>query len=355
MRVIYKDLKHGRVKLTIETLDDLWHLQHLVEPGDIAASLTWRRERAEVDKLRPERPKKKPIKLSIKVESVEFHKFANRLRLLGTIIEGPDMGKHHAFSLEPGSTLTITKAWRPDHLDRLREAVRASRRPRVLLVAMDDESAELGLVRQYGLERLGTIYHRRVGKLYVVKSGADELKFFHKLATTMNEIILREGVRAAVVAGPGFTKNSFAAFLREAYPELANKVRTDDISSSGRAGLYEIIRRGLVERVSAEDRISFETALVQELMEKIAKGGLATYGRAEVERASSAGAVKKLLIADELLRQDRAGVEEVLERVRRARGDVVIVSTEHEAGQQLLALKGIAALLRFKPERTSLH
>lgn len=347
MRIIYRDPKHGRIKFAVETLDDLWHLQHLIEPGDSATMLTWRRERAETDKLRPERLEKKPLKLSIKVEGIEFHRFANRLRLLGTIEVGPDKGKHHTFSLEPGATLTLTKRWRPDHLERLQEAVKASRRPRVLLVALDDTSAELGIVRQYGLEHLSTITRPTAGKHYAVEREADELKFFHRLAMAMSDVITREGIRVAIVAGPGFTKDNFSAFLREAYPDLAAKIRRDDVSSGGRAGLYEIVRRGLVERVSAEDRVSFETMLVERLMGEIAKDGLAAYGKSEVERAASLGAVEKLLVVDEMLRE-REAIEGLLEQVRETRGKVIVVSTEHDAGRQLKGLGGIAALLRFK-------
>lgn len=347
MRIIHRDLKRGRIKLAVETLDDLWHLQHLVEPGDLATMLTLRRERAEMDKLRPERPEKKPVKLSIKVEGIEFHRFANRLRLLGTIEGGPDKGKHHAFSLEPGATLALTKHWRPDHLDRLQEAVKASRRPRILLVALDDASAEFGLVRQYGLEQLGTIARPMAGKHYAVEREADELKFFHRLAAAMSDVMTREGIRVAIVAGPGFTKDNFFVFLKGTYPDLAAKVKRDNVSSGGRAGLYEIIRRGLVERVSEEDRVSFETMLVEQLMGEIAKEGLAAYGKSEVERAASLGAVEKLLIADEMLRA-RNTIEGLLERVRKTRGKVIVVSTEHDAGRQLKGLGGIAALLRFK-------
>lgn len=348
MRVVHKDLKHGKIKLVVETLDDLWHLQHLVEPNDIATAQTWRREREVGDKLRPERLKKRRVTLSIRVGEVEFHKHANRLRLLGTIFRGPDIGKHHSFSLEPGSTLAITKTWRPDHLNRIRVAVRASRRPRVLLVALEDVSAELALVRQYGLDEIGTISRAKVGKRYAVEREADTRKFFHELAAAMSDIILREGVRVAIVAGPGFTKDAFVEFLREKYPELIPKIKRDNISSGGRSGLYEIVRRGLVEQVSHENRISFETSLIDRLMMEIAKGGPATYGEVEVKRAASLGAVEKLLVADELLRRNRAGVEEVLEQVRRTRGQVIVVSTEHDAGKQLLSLGGIAALLRFK-------
>jgi protein pelota len=348
MRVVHKDLKHGKIKLAVETLDDLWHLQHLIELNDVVTAQTWRREQETEDKLRPERPEKRRVTLSIKVESVEFHPHANRLRLLGVIVEGPDTGKHHSFSLELGSTLAIIKEWKPDHFDRIREAVRASRRPRVLLLALDDSSAEFALVRQYGLDELGTVSHHRAGKRYAVEREVDEKKFFHRLAEAMNDVISREGVRTVIVAGPGFTKDAFLKFLREKFPDLPSKVRLDDISSGGRAGLYEIVRRGLIERVSREDRVSCETLLVEQLMTEIARGGLAAYGKAEVEQALSVGAIDKLLAADELLRRDRASIDKILEQTRKTRGEVVVISTEHDAGKQLLSLGGVAALLRFK-------
>ena len=348
MRIIHKDMKHGKIKLVPETLDDLWHLQHLIEEGDLITALTWRREKAEADKLRPERLEKKPVMLSIKVESVEFHKFANMLRVLGKIEAGPDVGKHHSLGVEPGFVLTLTKSWQLEHLERLHEAVKASRRPRVLLVALDDESAELGLVRQYGLEHVGTIHYPRAGKRYASKEPGVQ-KFFHELAAAMGNVMEREGARAAIVAGPGFTKEEFHKFLREGYPELASKVRRDDVSTGGSAGLYEIVRRGLVEQVSHEDRLSLETSLMEQLMAKIAKEELATYGKEDVARAASIGAVEKLLIVDELLRRERAKLDDLLKQVRKTRGEVIVISTEHDAGRQLLSIGGVAALLRFKP------
>ena len=265
LRVIHKDLRHGKIKLAVETLDDLWHLQHIVTQGDTVTSTTWRREQESGDKIRPERLEKKQVTLSIKVEGVEFHKHANRMRILGSIIEGPDMGKHHSFSFEPGSTLTVTKEWRQDELQRIKDATLASRRPRVLLVALDDSSADLALVRQYGLDDIGTISRYKTGKMYAVESEAEEKKFFQRLAEAMNDIISRENIRAAIVAGPGFTKETFTAFLREKFPDLLQNIRLGDASSGGRAGLYEIVRRGLVEHVSKEDRLSLETSLIDQL------------------------------------------------------------------------------------------
>jgi len=76
-----------------------------------------------------------------------------------------------------------------------------------------------------------------------------------------------------------------------------------------------------------------------------------TYGMEEVENAARLGAVEKLVLADTMLREAlderRLLVEDLMKRVERKGGNIIIVSTEHEAGAKLIALGGIAALLRF--------
>ena len=67
MRIVYKELKENIIKLQTENLNDLWHLQHIIEPGDILTSVTWRRPKSDTDKVRAERQEKERVKLSIKV------------------------------------------------------------------------------------------------------------------------------------------------------------------------------------------------------------------------------------------------------------------------------------------------
>jgi protein pelota len=63
------------------------------------------------------------------------------------------------------------------------------------------------------------------------------------------------------------------------------------------------------------------------------------------------GAVEKLVIADTTLRESgeeqRLHLEKLMREVEQRRGSITVVSTEHEAGEKLIALTGIAALLRF--------
>jgi len=63
------------------------------------------------------------------------------------------------------------------------------------------------------------------------------------------------------------------------------------------------------------------------------------------------GAVKKLVLADTMLRETsdekRLQIEALMKEVERKGGRIIVVSTGHEAGAKLLALGGVAALLRF--------
>ena len=110
MKIIAKNLKASEVKLALESMDDLWHLYNIIEKGDLVYARTFRREEKKTDKLRPERGKKKPMRLGIVVEDMEFHEFADRFRVHGTIKEGPqDLGSYHTLNLAEGDRISIVK------------------------------------------------------------------------------------------------------------------------------------------------------------------------------------------------------------------------------------------------------
>ena len=59
MRVLKKDLRGGTIKLLVENGDDLWHLRHLIEPGDLVHAVTWRREERSTDMVRAEKTERR--------------------------------------------------------------------------------------------------------------------------------------------------------------------------------------------------------------------------------------------------------------------------------------------------------
>ena len=124
MRVTNRNLRgrEGEISVTAETLDDLWHLKYIIETGDLVFALTKRKADAASDKLRPEKIEKKNVRLGLRVDGLEFHRFSNRLRVHGVIEHGMDIGQHHTFNVEEGTNLSIIKTWKKDQLERIDEA-----------------------------------------------------------------------------------------------------------------------------------------------------------------------------------------------------------------------------------------
>jgi protein pelota len=349
MKVNKEELKgdYGEITLTPESLDDLWHLKYIVEPGDLVFSLTFRAlDSATSDKLRPEKMDKRPVRLGVRVESVEFHKFSNRLRIKGTIVSDVDAGMYHTLNIEPYSELSIIKHWKADQIERIRDAIEAARLPEIEIVTIEEGEAAIGYLRQYGVEEISRVRQMSSGKREGTDARAD---FFAEVAAQLKHA---EKVKTFVIAGPGFIKDDFVKYLKNNARDVADRVIVEDTSSIGSSGFQEVLRRGAIERVAEEMRISREAKLIERLMVEIATDGKATYGYEQTKIAIEYGAVETLLIADETLRNFREkgarGIEHLIKDVERSRGRVVIFSTEFEPGQRLEKLGGMAALLRFK-------
>ena len=348
MRVTKRNLKgrDGEIAMTPESLDDLWHLKYIIEPGDLVFALTKRRMEGATDKLRPEKVEKKPMRLGVRIENIEFHKFSNRLRLHGVIESGQDVSAYHTLNIEDGINLSVTKTWKNDQLERIKEAEAAAKRPRVVILTIEEGEASIGLVRQFGVEDYS---HVKTG------SGKGESShregFFAQVIAQLEQAAGKS--ETVIVAGPGFTKDDFMKTLKTQKPELAARARTEDTITIGVSGYQEVLRRGAVDRIVEESRIAREAMLLEELMERIATDGPVAYGWDAVKQARDMGAVGTLLITDELLREGREKGEDIdafMLSIERTRGKVVVFSTEFEPGHRLHGLGGIAAILRFKME-----
>jgi protein pelota len=343
MRILKKNLRGdvGEIALLPESLDDLWHLQHLISRGDLVFALTHRKVPAIADKARPEKMERKTVRLGVKVEDIEFHMYSNWLRLHGIIKSGMDMGSYHTLNIEVGTELSILKYhWRPDLLARIDEAVAESQRPKVVIALIEEGEATIGVLRQFGVQTAAEI-RQGSGK----GSGEDTRGGFLRDVARAIDTTAKDGAEV-ILAGPGFTKEDLKKVIDSGLPDLAKRIAMDDTSSIGRSGFQEVLRRGSVKSVLEASRIAREALLIEDLFREIATDGKAAYGIKEVETARNYGAIEKLLVLDELAR--RGKVDEIMREVAQARGKVVIFSSEFEPGDRLRSLGGVAALLRFK-------
>jgi len=346
MRVLKYIRDMETVKVIPDSSGDLWHIERVILPGDLIASRSWRRFKTSEG----ENGEKREVFVQLEAERMEFSEHANRLRVTGKIVAGGpaeliQLGSYHTIDVEPGITVEIRKpkGWKKFEVDRLREAEKAGKaKVKLGVVAMDEKSATFAAVKEYGVSFDFTIdssASKREGN-YEKK----QLEFFGEITKALSN----SKAGKIVIAGPGFAKDSLKKFIADRDQELLKKLVFENASTAEESGVYELMKRGVLEKVAGEERIEKEFALMEEFTKQVSKdSGLAAYGEPEVRKAMEYGAIGKLMISDELLRKEDR-IRLFAEVAERAGCEIIIFGSESPAGQQLAGFSGIAALLRFK-------
>jgi len=346
MKVLFKDLKHGEIKLVPENLDDIWHLYNIIEENDLVRAVTFRTDEQKDDKKRSKKAEKKRMKLGIRVSEVKFHEFSDRLRVHGIIEEGPqDLGSFHTLNIDADKMEPITiikENWKDYQLRRIDEAVKLRNQPILVFVSLDEDNATVAILRQSGIQWIADIDSKRSGKMYESKDTQNE--YFSEILQVVKTN--KTQVSPLIIVGPGFTKEHFLKYGKEKEPNLFEKTVVHATGHPGMNGIQEAIKTGIVKQITKENRVVLETMIVEKLFEEIKKNGLVTYGAEEVKNALQQGAVEKLIIADKIVRTPQG--EELLRSAKENNSDFIIVNTMNEAGKKLEGIGGVAALLRFR-------
>jgi protein pelota len=150
------------------------------------------------------------------------------------------------------------------------------------------------------------------------------------------------------VLGPGFAKERFLAYARGKQPEHVKGAAVESTGQAGMAAIHEALKKGLVDRVSKDQRVARESALVERLLELIAKEGAVAYGMGATRHATEVGATEELLLSDRVAREPEG--ETLMDLARRTGAKVHVVSSLHDAGKSFDALGGVGALLRYRIE-----
>jgi protein pelota len=335
MQILKKNLKDGVVEVRVHTLDDLWHLQKLLEPGNLVTTKT-RRKTAIKRGQDIEEGDRKPMILTLAVEKVEFRKSLGSMRITGPIKAGPSdvqLSSYHTVSIKPGSEVKIEKeSWKPHQIKELEQA--KTKKAMVFICLIDRDQANFAELRESGVETLGTVKARK----FAEDEPRDE--YYQKV---LEYIEKKKDFQHIIVAGPGFERENLHDYIKVKNRALAEKILLHHTSSVGGSGINEVLKTP-VDRIVKDSRVARETQYVEELFKRIKTEGLAAYGPEETARAVDIGAVETLLVSDEKTQE----FEEIMNKTEKSKGEVVIISSEHESGEGFLHLGGIAALLRFR-------
>jgi protein pelota len=335
------DLKSGTVRVRTETLDDLWHIERVLEKGDLLTARTLRKttikrgsEIREGDRV--------PLTLTISLEKTEFHPDSHTLRLTGPVVAGPEdrvqLGSYHTLSTGIRSGLAIRKeSWRKYQLERLKRA--RLKRSLLLICVLDREDASFAVLKESGIEHLAEIASHKSGAPEALKDGGT-LEDYHR---EILAYLQGKEAQAIVLAGPGFERENLLRFIKSQDQDLARRITLEHTHSTGRVGVTELVKSS-ASRILRDTRIAREAEQVERFLGEISRDGPATYGLREVSQAVRLGAVEILLVSEDRLRE----LEGLMGEAEKRCGRVAIISGDHEAGERFLHMGGVGAILRYK-------
>jgi protein pelota len=153
-----------------------------------------------------------------------------------------------------------------------------------------------------------------------------------------------------VLCGPGRNRDRMLDDLRGAghrRPMLS--VAT---SMGGRGAANEVLRDGLAGELLAQHRMVQEVTLLEEAWVRISTNGAVAYGSEALKKAVQEGAVDRLLILADLLRDETSTCDgspwsDLVEQITSFGGEIIQCSADHDAGEQLVGFGGAVALLRY--------
>lgn len=323
--------RENTVRLKIESPEELVFLKSFISPGSLVKAQTMRSKEIIRDGKKVKVGKEKII-VTISVEKVELKQ--DTLKLLGKIVESSsEASGYHSLSVTVGSDITVKKEWQKWEIEKLRKLAKPAER--ILACVLDEREAYVYIIGESVEEKARIFSQYSKFSDFSIKA-----KYFSEIFSKLNE-----WKGKIIIAGPGFVKDELKEFLKEKGFEM-NRVFIDSVSHTGLAGVNELLKRKILEKIAKESRISKETKIVEKFFEELAKNGLVVYGEEEVRKALDLGALEKILVSIKLLEK----YTDILEKAEKLKTEVILISSSHPAGEKFYHFCGIAGFLRYKIE-----
>lgn len=361
MRILARDIipgGPGKVQLKVVTEEDFWHVYNLVSKGDVIKACTFRKVKEETKTGSVVNTKRK-LTLLIRIETIDYDAQGPAIRLGGTNVGESDyvqLNQFHTLDIIQHIPFSLYKKyWDQLYLERLEEATNAERGSEVAAIVMEEGLANVCLITD-----ISTIVKARIESSIPRKrkgaSGHDKslFKFFEKCVQALTQYINFDQVTTLIVASPGFVKDQFLNYLEDQKLKwYRSEMIVDAHASNGeKQALVEVLSDVTVRSRLSEIRVSGDMGLIDDFFKMLnVDMHRAIYSLKDVEAASEQQAIETLLICDSILRDrtiaSRRKISTIISRVKENGGTVKTVSSLHVAGEKLMQLSGIAALLRF--------
>ncbi len=320
--------ENGKFIVEIRTDEDLWYISLTIKPEDIMIADVLRRVERKTDSIRNKKTERQKVKVTIKIESLEFLEISGRVHILGTVVDGPEdlLGDHQSINVEKGDIINIVPLDAKSFRDTLLESKGISENS-VLVLSIDDEEIALYSINESKNELLWN-YKTGHGKMYD-NDASDYIE-------EVKRLLKKEGSREIYIIGPSLFRDSLSKVLVK---EGIRAINTQ-ISGSGEEGIREMLQTNILDfRRSAENRT------ISEFLKKI-NSELSVYGIEKIKKLLDLRAVDVLIMTDKFFRGSQS--KEFLLKCQEGSCKLFIVHSAWETGKIIHSFGGIVAILRYR-------
>ena len=251
MRILKSDLRNNQLVIRPDTSTDLYILSTIIVDGDRVIGKTSRRIRRSGSEGRSgDESQRITMTIGIEVDGQVFQEslVSNRLRVKGKIFRGPEqhvsIGSYHTINVGASDIITLIKQnWSEYFIRVLKDAEKASKKPKICLIAVDKNEACIGLLDNYQIE---VVFQDKSGinrKQSKEKTrSVQTANFLDKISNLIQTKILSE-TKNILIGGPGFIKERLADHLRNLFvKENINVIIGSSLSGGNRIGLFELMK-----------------------------------------------------------------------------------------------------------------
>ncbi|CAG9530133.1 unnamed protein product [Cercopithifilaria johnstoni] len=351
----------GEVTISCDEAEDMWHVYNLVRIGDTVRCTTVRKVTTESSTGSTVSQRVHTV-LSISIETIDFDPVACILHLKGRNIaenEHVKMGQYHTLDIDVGKKFKLWKPyWDSIDLGRLDLALDPSRTADVAAIVMHEGLANLCLVTaQMTIVKAKVdmqIPRKRKGRSDHHDRGMQ--RFYEVIATAFVRHVDMKVVKCILIAGRGFLNEQFLNYLMEYADKRGNKLILESRSkfllvhaSSGfKHALKEVLSDPGVAAALSDTKAQTEIKALNTFCGLMATDpARAFYGYKHVLIANEQLAIDTLLLSDSLFRSNDIQLRKKYVELAESGSNVLIFSSMHVSGEQLSALGGVAAILRF--------
>jgi protein pelota len=344
MKIIYKNLKQGIIKIRPENLDDLWCLSSVISKGDYVSGKTYRK--IVIGDKEKDRAKsvKKPMFLCIEVEKVSF---SDNLTILGRIKQGPDdipINSHHSFNIQENDEIEIKKEWLSYQLKKIEDS---TKRENDIIIAciFNREEAIFGKLQNNKFNLISSVKGDVEKKVDGSNKGSN---FFKEINRLLEELNGRINPKFILLGCSHMWKSN----IEKEIVNLRQKIVFAPVNDVSEHGFSELLLRNEVSLAMTNQQASKDAKLIEEMFSEISKDNKIVYGLKDCIYAASLASIENLVCSENLIKEKRENdnfeeLEELLKNVDQNKGKVHLVSGKGDHVKRLDGLGGIIAKLRF--------